>query len=274
MRLLLFVALASQLLAAPLEIVRPILSNEDGGAVNPASFAYSPGETIFFSCRVRNYQKNPDEKVHLTWSIHVLDPKGVPLVEPVKNEIVEEVGPQDKDWMPRLATEIAVPPLIGSGTYQIVVAVDDLVAKSQAELKTPFVVRSGSIKPSDTLTVENVQFFRNEEDTQPLEKAAYRPGDPVWTRFDITGFRYGAGNKIDVSYVVSILDASGKVLWTQPEPTSAAQPESFYPKLWIPASMSVTTQKNTTPGEYGIAIQVKDAIGNQTYETKAPFTIE
>jgi hypothetical protein len=38
--------------------------------------------------------------------------------------------------------------------------------------------------------------------------------------------------------------------------------------------MSVTTQKNTQPGEYGIAIQVKDLIGNQTYETKAPFSIE
>jgi hypothetical protein len=273
MRPLLFFALASQLLAAPLEIVRPILSNQDGGAVNPANWAYQPGETIFVSCRVRNYQKSPEEKIHLTWSIQTFDSKGVPLVEPVKNEIVEEVGPQDKDWMPRLATEIAVPPLIGSGTYQVVVAVNDLTAKSQAELKIPFEVRSSSIKPSDTLTVENMRFFRAEEDTQPLQKAAYRPGDAVWTRFDITGFHYGPGNKVDVSYVVSVLDASGKVLWTQPEPTSA-QSESFYPKLWIPASMSVTTQKNTTAGEYGIAIQVKDAIGNQTYETKASFSIE
>jgi hypothetical protein len=273
MRLLLLLAFASQLFAAPLEIVRPLLSNSDGGAVNPADFTYGPGETIFFSCRVRNYQKTSEEKIHLTWSIRTLDPKGVPLVEPVKNEVVEEVGPQDKDWMPRIATEIAVPPLIGSGTYQILVAVDDLVAKSHAEMKATFEVRSRSVKPSDLLIVENLQFFRAEDDTQPLEKAAYRPGDAVWTRFDITGFRYGPGNKIDVNYVVSILDASGKVLWTQPEPTTA-QSASFYPKLWVPASMSVTTQKNTSPGQYGIAIQVKDAIGNQTYETKAPFSIE
>jgi hypothetical protein len=273
MRLLLFLALASQLFAAPLEIIRPLLSNSDGGAVNPTDFAYRPGDTIFFSCRVRNYQKTPEEKIHLTWSIRTLDPKGVPLVEPVKNEVVEEVAPQDKDWMPRVATEIAIPPLIGSGTYQIVVAVDDLVAKSHSELKASFEVRSRSVKTSDSLTVENLQFFRAEDDTQPLEKAAYRPGDAVWTRFDITGFRYGPANKIDVSYVVSVLDSSGKVLWTQPEPTTA-QSESFYPKLWIPASMSVTTQKNTRPGEYGVAIQVKDAIGNQTYETKAAFSIE
>jgi hypothetical protein len=273
MRLLLLAALASQLAAAPLEIVRPLVSNSDGGAVNPPDFTYRPGETIFFSCRVRNYQKTPEEKIHLTWSIRTLDPKGVPLIEPVKKEIVEEVGPQDKDWMPRLATEIAIPPLIGSGTYQIVVAVDDLIAKTHAELKVPFAVGGRAVKPSDTLTIENLSFFRSEDDTQPVEKAAYRAGDAVWTRFDITGFRYGPKNKIDVTYVVSVLDASGKVLWTQPEPT-AAESESFYPKLWVPASMSVTTQKNTSPGEYGIAIQVKDAIGNQTYETKAPFSIE
>src|SRR5579883_1585722 len=138
MRLLLLLAFASQLFAAPFEIIRPLLSNTDGGEVNPADFAYSPGETIFFSCRVHNYQKTAEEKVHLTWSIRTLDSKGVPLVEPVKNEVVEEVGPQDKDWMPRVATEIAIPPLIGSGTYQILVAVDDLVAKTHAELKTPF----------------------------------------------------------------------------------------------------------------------------------------
>ncbi|MBV8905611.1 MAG: hypothetical protein JOZ22_18425, partial [Acidobacteriia bacterium] len=65
----------------------------------------------------------------------------------------------------------------------------------------------------------------------------------------------------------------GKVLWTQPEPTSE-QTESFYPKLWIPASMSITTQKNTRPGEYAIAIQAMDANGNQMYETKAVFSVE
>ena len=273
MRPLLFLAFTLPALAAPLEVIRPILSTSDGGASLPSGSAFRPGETIFFSCRVRGYQKAADEKVHLTFSIQAFDPKGVPLMEKVQNEIMEEVGPQDKDWMPRIATEVPLPPLIGAGTYQIVVNVDDVIAKSQAELKTPLEVRGRDVTPSDTLTVENIQFFRSEEDTHALEKAAYSPGDAVWTRFDITGFRYGPKNRVDISYVVSILDHSGKVLWTQPEATSE-QSESFYPKLWIPASISITTQKNTRPGEYAIAIQVMDAIGNQTYETKAAFSVE
>ncbi len=273
MRALALLALAFPLAAAPLEIVRPLVANSDGGAALPTGSEVIPGETIFFSCRVHNYQKTPDEKIHLSYSVEAFDPKGVLLVEPVKNEVTEEVSPQDKDWMPRIATEIAVPPLIGAGTYQIVVKVNDMVAKSQSILKVPFAVRGHNLPPGGMLTVSNLRFFRSEDDTQPVEKPAYRAGDAVWTRFDITGFRYGPKNKIDVSYVVSVLDQSGKVLWTQPEPTTD-QADSFYPKLWIPASMSITTQKNTHPGEYGIAIQVKDAIGNQSYEAKAAFTVE
>jgi len=273
MRPLLFLALALPAFTAQLEVVRPILSTSDGGASLPSGSAFRPGETIFFSCRVRGYQKTQEEKVRLAYSIQAFDSKGVALVEKVENEIMEEVGPQDKDWMPRVATEVALPPLIGPGTYRIVVNVQDLIARDQAELKAPFEVGGHTVTPSDSLTVENIQFFRSEEDTQALEKAAYSPGDAVWTRFDITGFRYGPKNRVDVSYVVSILDHSGKVLWTQPEPTSE-QTESFYPKLWIPASMSITTQKNTRPGEYAIAIQAMDANGNQMYETKAVFSVE
>jgi hypothetical protein len=273
MRPLLLLALTFPSLGAPLQLVRAILSDSDGGAALSSGSGIRPGETIFFSCRVRNYQKTAEERVKLAYTVQAFDAKGVPLVEAVKNDIQEEVSPQDKDWMPRIATEFAVPPLIAAGTYQILVLVEDQVAKSKAELKVPFEVRGHVLAPSDTLTLENLQFFRSEDDTQPLEKPVYRAGDAVWTRFDITGFRYGAKNKIDVSYVVSVLDHSGKVLWTQPEPTSE-QTESFYPKLWIPASMSVTTQKNTVPGEYGIAIQVKDAIGNQSFEKKAAFAVE
>jgi hypothetical protein len=272
-RPLLLLALAFPSFAAPLEIVRPILATSDGGAALPPDFEYRAGEIIFFSCRIRNYQKTAEEKINLAYSIQALDSKSVSLVDPVKNGITGEVSPQDKDWMPRIAMEIPVPPLIGSGTYQIVAVVEDLVAKSKTELKVPFRIRGQGVVPSDTLTVENLHFFRAEDEAQPLEKPVYQAGDAVWTRFDITGFRYGAHNKIDVGYVVSILDGSGKVLWTQPKPT-AEQTESFYPKLWIPASMSITTQKGTRAGEYGIAIQVKDAIGNQSYETKALFGIE
>jgi hypothetical protein len=273
MRPVLVLAFVSSLIAAPLEIVRPIVSDSDGGASLPAGFEHRPGETLFFSCRIAGYQKTSDEKIHLAYSVEAFDAKGVALTELFKNEINDEVTPQDKEWMPKIQTEVPIPPLVATGAYKIVIHVDDLVAKAKAELTVPFEVRGHEVAPSDTLTVRNIRFYRGEEDAQPLPKPVYRSGDAVWLKFDITGFRYGPKNKIDVSYVSSILDSTGKVLWTQPEATSE-QTESFYPKLYVPAVFSITVQPNTRPGPYTIAAQVKDALGNQSYEAKATFTIE
>lgn len=273
MRAILLLALAVPLAAAPLEVVRPVISDSDGGAVLPASFDHVPGETLFYTCRVNGYAKTADEKIHLGYTIDAVDPQGIPIMEPFHQEIVDEVTPQDKEWMPKIQTEIMVPPLAGSGTYKITVKVEDLIAKTKTESSISFLVRGRDVARSETLTVRNFQFFRSEDDTQPVEKAAYRPGDGVWARFDITGFQYGPKNKIDVSYVTSILTETGKVLWTQPQP-EAEQSESFYPKRYVPAAMGITLQNNIRAGTYTIAVQVKDAVGSQTYETRQTFTVE
>jgi hypothetical protein len=268
-------ALVSSLAAAPapLGIVRAIISDTEGGAALPKSYNYVPGETIFFSCRIAGYRQTQEEKVHLTYSVDVFDPAGVPLVEHFQSEIAAEVSPQDREWMPKIASEIAIPSLISSGTYTIVVKAEDLIGETETELKMPFQVRAKNVELSDALTARNFHFLRSEDDEHALEKPAYRPGDTVWAQFDLVGFKYGPKNHIDVGYVVSILDSSGKVLWAQPEATTE-QSESFYPKRYISASLSISIQKNTQPGTYAIGLQVKDAVGAQTYETKQTFTIE
>ena len=274
MRPILLVALASSLCAAPaLQVVKPVISQSDGGPPDTAGAQHVAGEIVFFSCRIANYEKTPEQKIHLAYSIQPFDPQDVPLEEIYKNEITDEVSPQDKEWMPKIATELTIPPLALSGAYKIVVKVEDLVAHATAELAVPLSVRGRDVTPSDTLVVRNFRFFRNENDTQPAEKAAYKPGDGVWAKFDITGYKYGPGNKIEVSYVTSVLSPSGKVLWTQPEP-AVEQSESFYPKRYIAADFGLNLQKTIKPGDYTIAVQVKDAIGGQTYECKQVFTVE
>ncbi len=260
--------------AAPaLEVVRPIVAQSDGGVSVPSGYEHVAGETLFFSCRIAGYAKTPEEKVHVSYSVEAFDPQGVPLTEIYKNEMVTDVAPQDKAWMPKITTEIQIPPLVGAGTYKILVKIEDLVANAKAELSVPFVVRSKAVEPSDTLVARNFQFFRGEDDAQPIEKAVYRGGDAVFARFDIIGFKYGEKNRIDVSYLTSVISPSGKVLWTQPEP-AVEQSESFYPKRYVVASMGITLLAKTTPGEYKIAVTVTDAVGKQTYETKQTFTVE
>ncbi|HXA50370.1 MAG TPA: hypothetical protein VNV86_08710 [Candidatus Acidoferrum sp.] len=259
--------------APKLEIVRQVIAQSEGGIPVPAGFEHVPGETLFFSCRVAGYSKTAEEKVHVAYSVQAFDPKGVPLTELYKNELVTDVSPQDKEWLPKIVTEIQLPPLITAGKYKIVVKAEDLFGKTNAELAVPFEVRGHDVEASETLVVRNFQFLRGEEDTHPMEKPGYKPGDPLWVKFDIIGYKYGAQNKIDISYVTSFLSPSGKVLWTQPEPATE-QSESFYPKRYVAAQMGLNLLPNTKAGEYTIVLTVKDVVGGQSVESKHTFTVE
>ena len=259
--------------APALEIVKPIIAQSEGGVPVPASFEHVPGETLFFSCRIAGYSKTAEEKVHLAYSVQAFDPKGVPLTEVYKNELMTEVSSQDKEWLPKIMTEIQIPPLLASGTYKVLVKAEDVFAKTSAELAVPFEVRGRDVPSSNDLVVRNFEFLKGEEDTHPMEKGLYKPGESLWVKFDITGFQYGDKNHTDVSYVASILSPSGKVLWTQPEP-AGEQSESFYPKRYVAAQMSLNLQPNTRPGDYTMVIAVKDAVGGKTTESKYPFTVE
>src|SRR5215471_2949529 len=158
--------LPAALCAAPaLEIVKPAISQMEGGAPDPASFDHVPGEILFFSCRIANYTKSPEEKIHVAYSVQAFDPKGVPLTEIYKNEFTDEVSPQDKEWMPKIATEVAIPPLVGSGAYKIVVKAEDLIAKTNTEAAVPFQVRGREVAASDTLVTRNFRFYPREEAT-------------------------------------------------------------------------------------------------------------
>src|SRR4051794_29546101 len=112
MRPLLLALLPALLGAAPaLEIIRPMVSQMDGGAPEPAGFEHAAGETLWVMCRVSGYSRSEDQKVHLKYSVQAFDPKGVPLDEPYSNEIKVELSLQDKEWLPGISTSVPIPPL-------------------------------------------------------------------------------------------------------------------------------------------------------------------
>jgi len=259
--------------AVPLAVVRPTVSDRDGGAAVPSSFVHDPGETMFFSFQVEGYTASSVDRVHLSYKIDAFDSHGVRIMEPAIAEIEETLAPEDKNWKPTVRQEIVIPPLADSGTYKIAISVTDLVAQATATKEVPFEVRGRRVDPSDTLVIRNIRFYRGEDDREALSKAAYRPGDAVWARFDMIGFKYGDGNAIDVSYDVAVLAASGKVLYTQPQ-AGSDRSQSFYPKRYVPAVFSLATKPDTRPGEYVLSITAHDGVGQQTFEARHSFTIE
>lgn len=78
---------------------------------------------------------------------------------------------------------------------------------------------------------------------------------------------------MDVSYGVAVLNAEGKQLWAQ-ETAAEERSESFYPKPFVPGSMSLNLQANIKPGEYAIVISSRDVIGGQTAEARGTFRVE
>jgi hypothetical protein len=258
--------------AEPLSVVNAAIRQMENGAPLPQGFTYTPGEILFFSFQVAGYEA-ADDKVHISYEIDAVDPKGVRIMEPIKGDIEATLAPQDKNWKPKVHPEIPLPPLAGSGTYKFVVHVTDDIGKKEASTELPFAVRGHEVEASDTLVLRNFRFFRSEEEPNPLANPVFRRGDAVWARFDITGYKFGDGNMVEVAYGIAVLNADGKVLYSQDQ-AAIEQGGSFYPKRYVPGQMSITTQSNMRPGDYYIVVKVEDRVGGQKYEAKEKFTVE
>ena len=126
------------------------------------------------------------------------------------------------------------------------------------------------MEPSNALVIRNFGFYRGEDEAQPLARPLYHNGNQMWARFDITGYKYGPNNKVDVSYVAVIMSGERTLKTFDPV---LEQTESFYPKPWIPESMGVPLQ-SVQPGEYTLVLRAKDAMGNQAAESRHTFTVQ
>jgi len=272
--LLLFAFLPAALVAAPaLGVVKPVIAQSDGGDALPAAFKHVAGETLFFSCNISGFTKTPEAQINLTYSVQAFDPKGVPVAEIYKGVSKEEVGPQDKNWLPKIETQIVLPEILRPGSYKIVVKVDDLIAKTSADLTVPFEVNGRDVSSSPALLAKGFQWYHNEDELRPMSQAVYHPGDNMFMKFEITGYKYGENNKVDVSYVASLVLENGKTIWTQPEPATE-QSEAYYPKPYVMGEFGISLNKDFKPGTYTMAVAVKDAIGKQTCEGKFQFVVQ
>jgi hypothetical protein len=168
---------------------------------------------------------------------------------------------------------VLVPPLADSGLYRISIRVKDELSGSETSKELEFTVRGLAVEPSPTLVVRNFRFLRSEEDDKPLPAAAYRPGGSVWARFEITGYKLGARNRIEVAYGVSLLRTSGEVLFSEPNAASEAD-ESFYPKRYVPGILSLNLDPDIAKGEYTIVVAVRDQVGGQRFESRHGFQVE
>jgi len=282
-RLLGLVALGSLYLAAAatekLEIEKFALRQFEDGPALPANHEFLPGETIYWSFRMRGYHVNktendvgdPESRMKLTWTVRATDPNGVPIEKERAGKVEARLFDQDKDWTPRAADSFVVPPFAPKGTYHVTVTVKDESGEATSTLD--FLVRGDTIQPSETLIGRDVRFLQSESDQRPMRNPAYLAGDTLWVRFDITGYKFGEKNRYDVEYGLTILRANGETMFTQPVAAKETS-ESFYPQHYVPGLLSLGLSKDLPKGSYIMVITMRDKIGNQSWESRNAFQVQ
>ena len=249
---------------------------EDGPELGP-NHAFLPGETVFFSCRLTGYQPavtgDNQRSVKMSWTLEVTDPSGIPLVAGTKGEIAEPISPQDKNWYPKFLHHFNIPPFAPGGAYHIKITARDEVAKADLTSQLEFQVRGHAVEPSPVLAARNLRFVKDETDGPPLDPAVYHPGETLWARFDMTGFKYGDKNHYSVEYGLAILRESGEQVFAQPA-AAADSSEGFYPQRYVPGAVSLNLQPDVPEGSYTLVITMADKVGGQTSEGRREFRVQ
>jgi hypothetical protein len=175
--------------------------------------------------------------------------------------------------MPKLRDTIVVPPLADTGEYAVLLKLSDELAKASLEKTAVFHIKGREVPPSDTLVVRNFRFLRGEEDGQPLPAAAFRPGDQVWGRFEMTGYKLGEKNQVDIEYGLTVLREDGSVAYTEPQAANQ-KIQSYYPQRYQPGVLNLNLAKDQPLGKYTIVLAVRDNLGKQMFETRETFSVE
>jgi hypothetical protein len=263
----------------PLAIVNTAFATSEDGPPEASDQNFVPGQTIFFSCQSEGFHAvdKPNDygkrNVSLKFTIEVRDKAGA-LLKPIQDGKIETtVTQEDKDWKPKLRDSIVVPPLASTGEYEVHVKLSDELAKSTVEKTAVFHILGRDVEASDTLIVRNFRFLRGEDDEKALPVAAYRPGDPVWARFDMTGYKLGEKYQVDIEYSITVLREDGSVAYQQPD-AATQKIQTFYPQRFQPGELSLNLAKDQPLGKYTIVLAVHDNLGKQMYETRETFSVE
>ena len=260
-----------------MSVERLALHQFEDGPVLPPSHVFLPGERVYVSCRFSGYavagKTDEQRSVKLSWQAEATDGAGVLLAKGSSGKIEQQVFTQDKDWRPKFLYEFIVPPFAPGGTYKLTVRAKDEVGGTDLTSTMEFPVRGREVEPSPTLVARNLRFLPTDQDGAPLEPVVYHPGQVLWARFEITGYKYADKNRYAVEYGLAIEKEDGQQVFAQPAAAEDSS-ESFYPQRYVPGAVSLNLAQDVPLGAYTLVVLVKDKNSDQTAEARGKFRIE
>jgi hypothetical protein len=248
---------------------------EDGPFV-PADHVFGPGESVYFTFEAADYRiqrSGETRRIKLDYSIRLVDSEGALLAPEETGEIDDELSEQDKDWRPKRRAVFVLPSYLAAGQARLTLTLNDRVAKSTA--KHAWALRLGGEKltKSEALGIQLFRFYRGENDREPIAVAAYRPGDTLWMRFDVTGFKAGPKSSHDIRYELQVIAPDGHEALEQ-KLADEGSSDSFYPAAFVAGVLSLATRQDMQQGEYTVVLTASDLVGGQTYTGKYKFELE
>lgn len=263
---------------ARLAIVEAGVEASEDAPFASASYEFLPGDYLYFTFQIAGFSiqslnRNEVRKISLTYQVTPEDAHGTPLTEPVSDSIQDELSNEDKNWTPKRRASFLLPSYVSSGEFHVHLVARDLVGKTEVARDYPFRIGGVSIEPSDSVNVQHFAFLRRESDREALEIPAYSPGDTVFARFDMAGFKLASGNTYELEYGLSVIQPSGKPFLDAPR-AAELKSTSFYPAQYLPGVIRINTPATSAKGEYVLTLVVRDLVANTKYETKKSFSIE
>ena len=258
-------------------IAAGVETSEDAPFV-ASDYRFLPGDYVYAQFQIAGFAVQTNEsgevrKISLTWEITPQDAKGIALTPPVTGAIKEELNAEDKNWMPKRRASVLLPSFVAAGEFHLRISVKDVFGKTATQFDVPFHIGGTVVAPSPTLTVQDFQFLRKEDDPQGLDVPAYASGDTVYARFNMSAFQLAAGNEYHLSYGLTVTRPDGQVYLNQPNAAQLSD-RAFYPVAFVPGNLSITTSRTSPHGQYVLVLTVHDLNGSQTCELRRSFSIE
>jgi hypothetical protein len=258
-------------------IVNASIQQSDNGAVAPSDYEFLPGDPLYVVFEISGFGVKADEEkdtksISLTWAIRVTDQDDVLLAPAQEGEIKTGLSAEDKKWLPKRRAEFALPQLLSAGKYRVHITAKDLLSNTETAKDLTFAIGGHKVEPSRSIGPQQLRFSR-EEGGPALEVAAFRPGDTIFTSFDITGFAQTAEHQYRVTYRFDVFGPDRKAFVKQPQAVElSAAP--FYPAKFLPVNFSILAPSESPRGEYTLVLTITDEISKQSSETKSTLTLE
>jgi hypothetical protein len=272
-----FALFAIQQVAAQPVIRDFVFRQFEGGPAWDAGQTARSGDNLVFSFSIGGLKTfetdNEEKKIRYEWTAQALDPKDVALAEPLSGKQEAEILPEDKDWVPKISGTVKLPDFLPGGSFHLTVSVRDAVANVSTKSEFSFPVAGPPNKAADTIVIQDVRFFREEASNEPISPAAYRPGDTIWIRFQMSGFQANSAKEVHVRYGYELKNPAGKVVFSQPQALEERR-SYFYPPAYLPAILSFTPDAKVPRGEYTVFVAAEDAVSGQQVQSEQKFRIE